>query len=69
MDREDEKERKKNEGGKENKRGEMERKQKDEAYIAQLKSDYDLLEQKLGGGGASQKVAQSLLKTIDQQLF
>lgn len=47
-------------------RAELERLLQDEAYIAQLKSDYDLLEQKLGGGGASQKVAQSLLKTIDQ---
>lgn len=37
----------------------------DEEYKRRLHSDYDALEKKLGGGGASVKVAQSLLKTIN----
>lgn len=37
----------------------------DETRIDQLKKDYDALELVLGGGGASAKVARSLLKTID----
>ena len=32
-----------------------------------LLQDYDELKTKLGGGGASKKVAQSLLKTIQKQ--
>ena len=45
-------------------RAELDRLLNDETYISKLKSDYDELEKKLGGGGASKKVAQSLLKTI-----
>jgi len=45
-------------------RVELERLIGDEAYRNRLLSDYDALREKLGGGGASKKVAQSLLKTI-----
>lgn len=45
-------------------RAELNRLLNDEAYKKQLISDYDALQEKLGGGGASKKVAQSLLKTI-----
>ncbi|GAB5415953.1 MAG: lipid-A-disaccharide synthase [Crocinitomicaceae bacterium] len=45
-------------------REELERLLHNEEYRSQLLSDYDSLEEKLGGGGASKKVAQSLLKTI-----
>lgn len=46
-------------------RTELNRLLKDEQYKSRLLSDYNELEQKLGGGGASKKVAQSLLKTIE----
>jgi len=46
-------------------RAELDRLLHDEEHIKRLKSDYDALEKKLGGGGASAKVAQSLLKTIN----
>lgn len=36
----------------------------DEEYRSELDNNYKLLQEKLGGGGASQKVARSLLKTI-----
>lgn len=35
------------------------------SYRNEMLKDYELLKEKLGGGGASKKVAQSLLKTID----
>ncbi len=46
-------------------REELERLLHNEEYKNQLLSDYKTLEEKLGGGGASKKVAQSLLKTIE----
>lgn len=46
-------------------RAELDRLLNDETYKSRLLSDYEELEQKLGGGGASAKVAQSLLKTIE----
>ncbi|PWL24349.1 MAG: lipid-A-disaccharide synthase [Fluviicola sp. XM-24bin1] len=46
-------------------RAELDRLLNDEAYKSRLLADYDELQQKLGGGGASAKVAQSLLKTIE----
>jgi len=45
-------------------RAELERLLHNTEYRNRLLKDYDLLEEKLGGGGASKKVAQSLLKTI-----
>ncbi|HIP31288.1 MAG TPA: lipid-A-disaccharide synthase [Crocinitomicaceae bacterium] len=45
-------------------KAEVERLIKDKKYREKVISDYDKLEQILGGGGASKKVAQSLLKTI-----
>jgi len=46
-------------------REELDRLLNDESYKSRLISDYNDLELKLGGGGASEKVAQSLLKTIE----
>lgn len=43
---------------------ELERLLNDKTYRTKLQSDYDALEKLLGGGGASKKVAHSLLKTI-----
>ena len=45
-------------------REELDRLLKDAAYRSQLEGDYDQLAEVLGSGGASKKVAQSLLKTI-----
>ena len=45
-------------------REELDRLILDGAYRTSMLSDYALLEQSLGGGGASKKVARSLLKTI-----
>jgi len=45
-------------------RAELDRLLNDETYRSELHSAYVKLEQELGGGGASKKVAQSLLKTI-----
>lgn len=47
-------------------REELNRLLHNEEYRKQLLSDYDALQEKLGGGGASKKVAQSLLKTIGE---
>lgn len=46
-------------------REELERLLHDSDYRSGLISDYQSLREKLGGGGASKKVAQSLLKTIE----
>ncbi|MDG1148455.1 MAG: lipid-A-disaccharide synthase [Crocinitomicaceae bacterium] len=45
-------------------RAEVERLIHDSEYRDQINQDYNLLDEMLGGGGASKKVAQSLLKTI-----
>ena len=46
--------------------GELNKILNDSAYRNKMLSEYDQLEKILGGGGASQKVAQSLLKSISE---
>lgn len=47
-------------------KAEVDRLINDSEYRNQMTHNYQLLKEKLGGGGASEKVAQSLLKTIRQ---
>ena len=47
-------------------KAEVDRLINDSEYRNQMNGNYQLLKEKLGGGGASEKVAQSLLKTIRQ---
>lgn len=47
-------------------KAEVDRLNNDSEYRNQMTHNYQLLKEKLGGGGASEKVAQSLLKTIRQ---
>lgn len=65
MDREVVKELIQNECTPETIRAEVSKLLEDPGYVQKMRQDYDSLETILGGGGASRKVAQSLLKTIE----